>query len=47
MIVWLFVCWTGVIGSVANFAHVAGLIVGVVIGAAPHLWRQVRGTRPT
>ncbi len=47
MIVWLFVCITGVVGPVANFAHFAGLIVGVIIGVAPHLWRQVRGTRPT
>ncbi len=47
MIVWLFLCMTGVLGNVANSAHVAGLIVGVVIGVAPHLWRQVRGRRPT
>ncbi len=47
MIAWLFLCMTGVFGPIANIAHVTGLIVGVVIGAAPHLWRQVRGTRPT
>jgi GlpG protein len=46
LIAWLFVCMTGVIGSVANTAHVAGLLVGVVIGAAPHLWRLMRG-KPT
>ena len=47
MIVWLFVCMTGALGPVANAAHVAGLLVGLVIGVAPHLWRRVRGTRPT
>ena len=48
MIAWLFLCMTGLLGPVANVAHVVGLIVGVVIGAAPHLWRLARrGTRPT
>jgi GlpG protein len=43
LIAWLFVCMSGVIGPVANTAHVAGLFVGVVIGAAPHLWGLLRG----
>jgi GlpG protein len=32
MILWLFVCMTGVIGPVANAAHVVGLAVGVTFG---------------
>jgi GlpG protein len=32
MILWLFLCMTGVIGPVANAAHVMGLVVGVVFG---------------
>jgi GlpG protein len=47
LIAWLFLCMTGVLGRVANAAHVAGLLFGVVIGVAPRLWRQVRGARPT
>jgi GlpG protein len=43
LIAWLFVCMTGMVGPVANTAHVAGLLVGVVIGAAPHLWGLLRG----
>jgi GlpG protein len=43
LIAWLFVCMSGVIGPVANTAHMAGLIVGVVIGAAPHFWGLLRG----
>ena len=45
LIAWLFLCMTGVMGSVANTAHLAGLLVGVVIGVAPHLWELLRGKR--
>jgi GlpG protein len=45
MIAWLFLCMTGVAGPIANTAHVVGLIVGVVIGAAPHFWRLWFGKR--
>lgn len=34
LLVWLVVCYTGVVGPVANTAHLAGLIVGVVWGRA-------------
>jgi GlpG protein len=32
LLVWLVVCFTGAVGPVANSAHVAGLITGVVWG---------------
>jgi GlpG protein len=32
MIFWLFLCMTGAVGSIANAAHVMGLVVGVVLG---------------
>ena len=47
MIAWLFLCMTGLVGPIANTAHVVGLLFGVVIGVAPHLWRLARGRRPT
>lgn len=45
MIGWLFLCMTGVlsplVGSIANAAHAVGLVTGVAIGIAPHLWRKI------
>lgn len=32
MLVWYAVCWTGLVGSVANMAHTMGLVVGVAWG---------------
>ncbi|MCC7085521.1 MAG: rhomboid family intramembrane serine protease [Pirellulales bacterium] len=40
MIAWLFLCWTGVIGSVANWAHAVGLLSGIAIGYLPIVWRK-------
>lgn len=38
MIGWFFLCMTGWIGPVANVAHGAGLIAGMLIGYVPTLW---------
>ncbi len=32
MFAWLFLCMTGVLGPIANAAHVVGLVVGIVFG---------------
>ena len=40
MLVWLVVCMFGLVGSIANVAHLVGLIVGVAVGFAPRLWRR-------
>ena len=32
MLVWFVLCWTGVLGNIANFAHAGGLVVGCAWG---------------
>jgi GlpG protein len=32
MLIWLVLCMTGVVGPIANAAHVVGLVVGIVFG---------------
>lgn len=39
-IAWFFLCMTGYVGPVANVAHGLGLIVGVVFGYTPLLFRS-------
>jgi GlpG protein len=41
MIGWFFLCLTGLLGPVANVAHGAGLAVGMLLGAAPHLLQRL------
>jgi membrane-associated PAP2 superfamily phosphatase len=35
MLVWFFLCLSNVIPNVANVCHAVGLILGMLIGAAP------------
>ncbi len=39
---WYVLCWTGIMGPIANWAHTVGLAVGVAVGYAPVAWRQMR-----
>lgn len=39
LLVWLVVCFTGILGSVANGAHLAGLIVGMAWGGIAAFFR--------
>jgi hypothetical protein len=34
MLIWLVLCFTGIIGPIANWAHTFGLLSGAAIGAA-------------
>ena len=38
---WLVLCMIGVIGPIANAAHVVGLLVGLAIGAWPQITRRI------
>jgi len=41
MFVWLVVCFTGLIGPVANTAHLVGLLVGLAFGYIPYAVRKL------
>lgn len=52
MMIWLVVCALGLISFIANWAHGAGLVVGMAIGVTPYAWRKAtqrigRGRPPT
>ena len=32
MMIWFFLCWSGVIGDIANMAHTIGLLTGLLLG---------------
>lgn len=42
MMGWLVLCMTGALGDIANTAHVAGMVIGVVIGMTPKFIDQMR-----
>jgi GlpG protein len=41
-LIWFVFCFTGLAGHIANAAHASGLVVGIVLGAVPSLWAQLR-----
>lgn len=32
MLIWFVVCWTGLVGNIANVAHTVGLLAGIIWG---------------
>lgn len=42
MLLWLVVCFSGAVGRVANVAHVAGLIIGMVWGRVAAYWASLK-----
>ncbi len=43
MLIFMVLCMTGLIGPIANAAHVAGLITGILLGYGPVVKRLLRG----
>ncbi len=41
MLIWMFVCYAGLFGPIANAAHTVGLLVGMITGYAPKLWKDL------
>lgn len=42
MLIWYVLCWTGLLGPIANWAHTAGLAIGVVWGYLERSPRRAR-----
>ena len=42
MIAWLFLCMTGLVGNIANAAHVVGLLVGAAVAYGPVAARKLQ-----
>ena len=42
LIAWFFLCMTGWVGPIANWAHGVGLVVGMAIGYAPTAWKDLK-----
>ena len=42
MLAWLLLCMTGMVGPIANAAHVAGLVVGAATGWLPYQYKRLR-----
>ena len=42
MLVWFVLCFTPVLGGVANGAHAAGLATGALMACVPVAWRRLR-----
>ena len=41
MMVWLVLCYTGMLGAVANAAHTFGLAAGAALAFVPSAWRRL------
>jgi len=37
-LIWLVICFTGLVGPIANVAHLVGLSMGMILGYAVAWW---------
>jgi membrane associated rhomboid family serine protease len=42
---WMLLCIGGAFGPIANAAHVAGLVAGMLAGARTAIWKKIAGSR--
>jgi membrane associated rhomboid family serine protease len=42
LLAWLVAGFTGWLGPIGNYAHLAGLLIGVLVGYAPTGWMRLR-----
>lgn len=42
MLFWLVLCMTGLVGRIANAAHLVGLLGGIAVAFLPLIWRRVK-----
>lgn len=45
MLIWLAICLLGIVGNIANGAHIGGLLMGMALGYLPHRWQAYRRRR--
>jgi GlpG protein len=45
MLIWFAICWFGVVGRIANWAHAGGLMMGVTLGVLSATWRHLAKRR--